>query len=139
MHPLRNILLLISLTGVAQAALAGAPSTESSGVEVAQPDGSEAQPPQLFEADVEENEDDEDEDDAGLTGNDGASVLAELDSRAARVKCYTKSRPKKNCYYSQCPGNKQCKVNANGNCVFKYTQKKRPFGCSQCLCYRASS
>ncbi|RGP63963.1 hypothetical protein FSPOR_8291 [Fusarium sporotrichioides] len=135
MHPLRNILLLISLTGAAQAALAGAPSTDSSGVEVAQPNGSEVQPPQIFQPE-EEEEDDEDED--GLTGNDGAAVLTELDSRAARVKCYTRSRPKKNCYHSQCPGNKQCKVNAKGNCVFKYSQKKRPFGCSQCLCYRAS-
>ncbi|KAL6915176.1 hypothetical protein ACHAPO_011401 [Fusarium lateritium] len=135
MHPLRNILLLISLSGAAQAALAGAPSTESSGVEVAESNGSEAQPPQLFQR---EDDEEEDDDEAGLTGNDGAAVLAELDSRAPRVKCLTRGRPKKNCYHSQCPGNKQCKVNAKGNCVFKYTQKKRPFGCSQCLCYRSS-
>ncbi|KAG8670646.1 hypothetical protein FPOAC2_10024 [Fusarium poae] len=134
MHPLRNIVFLISLSGAAQAALVGARSTENSGIEVAQPDSSEAQPPQLVQR---ENDDEEDDDaEAGFAGNDGTAVLAELDSRA--VKCYTRSRPKKNCYQSQCPGNKQCKVNASGNCVFRYTQSKRPFGCSQCLCYKAS-
>ncbi|QPC72014.1 hypothetical protein HYE68_002766 [Fusarium pseudograminearum] len=136
MRYLQNIVFLIGFLGAAPAVLAAAPSTESSGVEIAQPNAADAQPPQAIQPqDVEEEENDDEEDD--LTGNDGAAVLAQLESRA-RVKCLTRGRPGKNCYHSQCPGNKQCKVNARGNCVFKLSQKKRPFGCSQCLCYRSS-
>ena len=100
-----------------------------------QPSAADSQPPQAFQP--QEHEGAEDDGDGNLTGNNGATVLAQLESRA-RVKCLTKGHPGKNCYYSQCPGSKQCKVNARGNCVFKYTQKKRPFACSQCLCYRSS-
>ncbi|KAJ4011769.1 hypothetical protein NW752_004170 [Fusarium irregulare] len=133
MRYLQNIVLLISILGAAPTVLAAAPVTESSAVEVAKPNAADAQP-----LPVAQNQDeDEDDDDEGLTGNDGAAVLAQLESRA-RVKCLTRGRPGKNCYHSQCPGNKQCKVNARGNCVFKLSQKKRPFGCSQCLCYRSS-
>jgi hypothetical protein len=100
------------------------------------PSAADAQPPQVFQP-QEGEEAEDDDDDEGLTGNDGATVLAQLESRA-RVKCLTRGRPGKNCYHSQCPGSKQCKVNARGNCVFKFSQNKRPFGCSQCLCYRSS-
>ncbi|RFN52999.1 hypothetical protein FIE12Z_2770 [Fusarium flagelliforme] len=138
MRYLQNIVLLISVLGAAPAVLAAAPATESSAVEVAQSNGIFSTPPQAFHPqDDKAEEEAEDDDEEGLTGNDGATVLAQLESRA-RVKCLTKGRPGKNCYYSQCPGSKQCKVNARGNCVFKLSQKKRPFGCSQCLCYRSS-
>ncbi|KAF5228039.1 hypothetical protein FAUST_11360 [Fusarium austroamericanum] len=141
MRYLQNIVLLISFLGAVPAVLAAAPSTESYGVEIAQPNGiltpsaADAKLPQDIQPqDVAEDNDDEEDD---LTGNDGAAVLAQLESRA-RIKCLTRGRPGKRCYHSQCAGNKQCKVNALGNCVFKLSQKKRPLGCSQCLCYRSS-
>jgi hypothetical protein len=39
MHYLRNILLLIAVSGTAPVALAAAPSAENSGVEAVQPNG----------------------------------------------------------------------------------------------------
>lgn len=151
MYYLRNILLLITVSGVAPVALAAAPSTENSGVEAIEPNGALTA---IFYVQIANDQDSkltlpdfnivpnqvnqpEDDDDQDLTGNDGAAVLEQLDARA-RTKCYTRSRPAKRCSHSDCPGNKQCKVNARGNCVFKLPQRKRPFGCSQCLCYRAS-
>ncbi|RBR26188.1 uncharacterized protein FIESC28_00971 [Fusarium coffeatum] len=122
MRYLQNMVLLISVLGAAPAVLAAASCADVQPLQAFQPQDDDAE---------------YDDDDEGLTGNYGVTLLAQLEYRA-RVKCLTKGRPGKNCYYSQCPGSKQCKVNVRGNCMFKYTQKKRPFGCSLCLCYRSS-
>ncbi|KAF4446660.1 hypothetical protein F53441_9701 [Fusarium austroafricanum] len=130
MQFLSKALLFALVSGAASVALA-APEAINSGVDIAQRDESEA-----IAYKREELEDDVEDEDEDVSENDDTDVLSKLDARA--TKCYTRGRPGKNCYHSQCPGNKQCKVNARGNCVFRYSQKKRPFGCSQCLCYKAS-
>ncbi|KAH8732504.1 hypothetical protein GQ44DRAFT_697736 [Phaeosphaeriaceae sp. PMI808] len=131
MLSLRNILLTLAVFSAVPLSLAAPTAQDDSLAQYNPVEAREADIAAPYESRDVETEDFEEED-----IDDGEEVISRL---MARTTCGITSKRGKTCQQSQCPPAAQCKVSPRGRCVFKNAKKDRPFGCSQCKCYKLSS